>query len=290
MGEIKIFDFNRDLRATINIDDGSVKRSDDSLVALVNETGGCGDIDESFLGEINDDGQVINQSDDIVGNMDESKGMMKFPNGSTFALLSSSGEIFDSLDSVRGYIEPFSYSQMRLYAAYFFFLDQALLKVGLSTRIGISPDGYVDHHESYNDQSSARVVPKTSIIIFDDHGIRTEITSDGKVKNIEGEVLGYIKENEALNNNSQSMGSFSNDSISDATGEVIARIDRSESSILDGNYSPLCKIVDGRVVPVENVKGFYYMQNFTQDKWEIYSLYLIFFDLGLIKPGEKTIK
>jgi len=288
MGEIQIFDFNRNLRAKINVDEGRVLRSDDSLVAFINENGSCGDTDDSFLGEINDDGQVINRSDDIVGNMDESNGMMKFPNNSTFALLSTAGEIFDSLDCVRGYIEPFSYSHMRIYAAYIFFLDQALLKVGYPTRIGISPDGYVDHHESYNDGSSARVVPKTSIIIFDESGIRAEITGDGKVKNVEGEVKGYIKENEALNSDSQSIGSFSNDSISDSTGEVIARIDRSQSSILDGNYDPICSIVDGRVVPER--LGFYYMQNFTQDKWEIYSLYLMFFDLGIIKKGEKTIK
>jgi len=99
-----------------------------NVVGFVNDDGSCGDNNEELLGEINHGGQVLDALGETVGHVDFGTGMLKEPNNSTLCEIDTSGGVKDTLSSLCGTIEGFSFKQLRMAALMYSFLIKVLLK------------------------------------------------------------------------------------------------------------------------------------------------------------------
>lgn len=90
---------------------------------------------EEFLGEINAGGQVINAQDETVGYIDMGKATLRDAGDSHFATLVATGEVRDTMETLVGHIDGFSFQNIRQVAAYIFFFDQGLIKPHLPSLV-----------------------------------------------------------------------------------------------------------------------------------------------------------
>jgi len=173
-------DFQGHVRARVSAD-GSVVDAQGNVVGFVNDDGSCGDNNEELLGEINHGGQVLDALGETVGHVDFGTGMLKEPNNSTLCEIDTSGGVKDTLSSLCGTIEGFSFKQLRMAAAYIFFFDQGFVKANLPSRVSQTPaqpveDSIVSKEEKYLEQlipksSGAEVVAENEGPVTDERGL-----------------------------------------------------------------------------------------------------------------------
>eukprot|EP01120_Amphizonella_sp_Union-15-10_P000861 TRINITY_DN10905_c0_g1_i1.p1 TRINITY_DN10905_c0_g1~~TRINITY_DN10905_c0_g1_i1.p1 ORF type:complete len:219 (+),score=45.69 TRINITY_DN10905_c0_g1_i1:69-725(+) len=159
-----IKDFHGNVRARVS-EDGSVLDSKGNVVGFVNEDGSCGDDAEELLGEINQSGQAIDAQGHTVGYVDVGTGLLKEENNSTFCEIDGSGQVRDTLSSVCGTVEGFSFKQLKMLASYIFFFDKALIKSHLSSRVVETPAQDVKEIDqgiiSKEEQFLEKLIPKS---------------------------------------------------------------------------------------------------------------------------------
>jgi hypothetical protein len=127
-------DVDRNKRAFIS-DDGKLTDIHDNVIGFINDDGSAGDVNENFLGEINDDGQVSTADNTLIGSVDMGTAEMRNENGSHFATISNSGEIYDGIDGFRGKVTPFTFHKLRIITAYIFFFDQNIVDPTRPTKL-----------------------------------------------------------------------------------------------------------------------------------------------------------
>lgn len=87
------------------------------------------------MGEVNQDGMVLDVSDELIGHADLGKGTLKDKSGSHFATVQRDGTVLDKNELQRGSLKNFTYHKMKLFASYVFFFDGRLIEDRLSTKL-----------------------------------------------------------------------------------------------------------------------------------------------------------
>jgi hypothetical protein len=124
---IKVFNSEDELRAEIQ-EDGTVKDASGKIIGFINEDGSSGDADQNFLGEVLQDGQCVNSQDQTVGWVDLGKAIIRDRYEAYFCSVTGDGIIKDPLEIPCGQFRPFSYSKLKVCAAYLLLFDPNLVR------------------------------------------------------------------------------------------------------------------------------------------------------------------
>eukprot|EP01129_Flabellula_baltica_P002600 TRINITY_DN12405_c0_g1_i1.p1 TRINITY_DN12405_c0_g1~~TRINITY_DN12405_c0_g1_i1.p1 ORF type:complete len:289 (-),score=65.61 TRINITY_DN12405_c0_g1_i1:359-1225(-) len=131
---IYILDPLKEIRAEIT-SQGDVKNAKGEVVGFINNDNQAGDQEENFLGAINAGGQITDQSDSIIGNVELDHGQLRDEFGSFFVGFSSDGTFSDKMDSICGFVEPFTYRELNILALYIFFFDKQIIDPNASSSV-----------------------------------------------------------------------------------------------------------------------------------------------------------
>lgn len=83
---------------------------------------------QNFLGEINQDGTILDSKDEVVGYVDLGKATLRDSVNSHFATLVKSGEVLDRNECQKGSIKNFTFHHLKVVAAYFFLVDKTFFQ------------------------------------------------------------------------------------------------------------------------------------------------------------------
>jgi hypothetical protein len=89
------------------------------------------------MGEINDDGQISNGDNTLIGSVNLGTAEMRAENSAHFGTIKPGGDIFDALDGFRGKVSPFTFHKLKMIAAYIFFFDQNIVDPNRPTKLPI---------------------------------------------------------------------------------------------------------------------------------------------------------
>lgn len=116
---------SRMLRAVI-LEDGEVRDGAGVTLAYINDDGQVGNDEMQFVGEAQPNTcQVINATEQVVGEYDLGRGYIKDPQGSVVAELTKEGVVTGNRSQTVGRVEGFKYEHMMRLAAYIFLVDPA---------------------------------------------------------------------------------------------------------------------------------------------------------------------
>ena len=120
---LRILDANRRVRAIISAD-GEVKDYEGTTLAFIEPNGEVGSPQMEFLGTMHQaSGQVIDRSDDVIGEVDQGRGYVKNSQGSVIAEVTREGIVSGNGQRTAGYLQGFTYDNMYQIAAYVLLVD-----------------------------------------------------------------------------------------------------------------------------------------------------------------------
>jgi len=289
--DVVIKDYLYNVRCKIT-PDGKSYTSDGKLLGYINSDGSAGDENENFLGEITDDGKAINVDEKIVGFVDFEKGILKSKDGNILAKITPTGDIFDALDGRRGHVDPFSFTDLKIISSYIFLFDMAIAQPGLPSRIGNAPDSKIINEDqgSFEAPNGVRIIPTSSILLLDVNGLRAEITFDGVVKNMNGDIKGFINEDgSAGDEKNDFLGEITEDHKAvNVSGNILGHVNIDQGILYDPEQKELCTITkEGKINSSNIFKGT--VDPYTTKIFLIVSSYILFFDKSLVNPGGPSL-
>lgn len=105
-----------------------------------------------FLGEVNQDGTIIDKNDEIVGYVDLGRATFRDRTDSHYGTMLRDGTVLDRNETVIGKISKFTFHDLKQVALYFFMFDPHFLE-DLSV-----PVNYIDHLDLPNIDSNDEMV------------------------------------------------------------------------------------------------------------------------------------